>query len=48
MFLKVWKVTHKKTNETYAMKVMEKHKILTKKSVASVINEKNILKDIQS
>ncbi|KRW98394.1 Protein kinase-like domain [Pseudocohnilembus persalinus] len=46
-FGKVWKVVDKKTKEVYALKIMEKHKILTKKSVQSVINEKNILQEIQ-
>ena len=38
-FGEVWKVTEKKINKTYAMKVMDKAKILTKKSVQSVLNE---------
>ena len=39
-FGRVWKVSHKKTKTTYAMKVMDKAKILTKKSVNSVMNER--------
>jgi len=34
----VWKVNEKKNRKVYAMKVMDKAKILTKKSVNSVLN----------
>lgn len=37
-FGRVWKVLEKKTRKTYAMKVMDKAKIITKKSVHSVLN----------
>lgn len=39
----VWKVEMKKTREAFAMKEMSKAKILAKKSVNSVINEKKLL-----
>jgi serine/threonine protein kinase len=39
----VWKVVEKKTRKTYAMKVMDKAKIITKKSVSSVLSEREIL-----
>lgn len=42
-FGKVWKVEHKKEKKTYAMKEMSKARILTKKSVESVMKEKNFL-----
>lgn len=37
-FGRVWKVIEKKTRKTFAMKVMDKAKIITKKSVGSVLN----------
>ena len=37
-FGKVWKVVDKKTNKTFALKVMDKAKIMAKKCVQSVIN----------
>ena len=42
-FGRVWKVNEKKTRKIYALKVMDKAKIITKKSVHSVMNEKDIL-----
>ena len=42
-FGKVWKVEYKKTKEFYAMKEMSKARILAKKSVNSVMNERKIL-----
>jgi serine/threonine protein kinase len=42
-FGRVWKVEHKKTRRIYAMKEMEKSRILAKKSVNSVMNERKIL-----
>lgn len=39
-FGKVWKVCEKSTNKIYAMKDMQKVKIISKKSVHSVMNEK--------
>ena len=37
-FGRVWKVAEKKTKKIYALKVMDKAKIITKKSVNSVLN----------
>ena len=37
-FGRVWKVVEKKTRKTYALKIMDKAKIITKKSVNSVMN----------
>ena len=37
-FGRVWKVSDKKTKKVYAMKVMDKAKIITKKSVGSIMN----------
>ena len=42
-FGRVWKVIEKKNRKTYALKIMDKAKIITKKSVNSVMNEKDIL-----
>jgi serine/threonine protein kinase len=42
-FGRVWKVSEKKTRKLYALKVMDKAKIITKKSVNSVMNEREIL-----
>lgn len=42
-FGKVWRVEHKKEKRTFAMKEMSKARILTKKSVESVMKEKNFL-----
>jgi serine/threonine kinase 32/serum/glucocorticoid-regulated kinase 2 len=42
-FGKVWKVMEKRTKRTYAMKMMSKIKIINKKSVSSVMNERNYL-----
>lgn len=42
-FGKVWKVRCKRTGEIYAMKEMQKAKIINKKSVNSVMNERNLL-----
>ena len=39
-FGKVWKVDYKKYTKTYAMKEMSKARILTKRSVKSVLNER--------
>ena len=46
-FGKVWKVTHKKNNQLYAMKEIAKARILTKRSVDSVINERIILSELK-
>ena len=42
-FGKVWKVEKKKSKQLYAMKEMSKARILTKRSVKSVMNERQIL-----
>lgn len=42
-FGKVWKVEAKKTRQVFAMKEMSKVKIINKKSVTSVMNEKEFL-----
>ena len=42
-FGKVWKVEYKKSKMKYALKEMIKAKILAKKSVNSVMNEKQLL-----
>ena len=42
-FGKVWKVSVKKTKRSFAMKEMEKSRILAKKSVNSVMNERKLL-----
>ena len=45
-FGKVWKVTFKKTNQTFALKQMSKVKIIDKKSENSVMYEKQILSQL--
>ena len=48
-FGKVWRVQSKKDkNEEFAMKEMAKARIITKKSVNSVMNELKLLSMIQS
>ena len=42
-FGKVWKVELKKNRNLYAMKEMSKAKIIAKRSVNSVLNERNLL-----
>lgn len=42
-FGRVWKVEMKKSRTVYAMKEMNKARILTKKSVNSVMNERKLL-----
>lgn len=39
-FGKVWRVTQKKTKKSFAMKEMCKARIITKRSVKSVLNER--------
>ena len=43
---KVWKVSHKKYKKIYAMKEMSKLKIIDKKSIASIKNERELLSKI--
>lgn len=47
-FGKVWKVFRKKSNESFALKEMSKARIITKRSVKSVINERQILANLQN
>ena len=47
-FGRVWKVTEKKTKDIYALKVIDKARVITKKSVNSVINEREILSQLLS
>lgn len=42
-FGKVWKVESKKTRTLYAMKELSKAKVLAKKSVKSIMNERKFL-----
>mmetsp|Transcript_28406 Transcript_28406/g.50562 ORF Transcript_28406/g.50562 Transcript_28406/m.50562 type:complete len:359 (-) Transcript_28406:30-1106(-) len=42
-FGRVWRVIHRKTGQVFAMKEMEKAKIINKKSVCSVLNERKLL-----
>jgi serine/threonine protein kinase len=42
-FGRVWKVEQKRTRKIFAMKEMEKSRILSKKSVNSVMNERKLL-----
>ena len=39
----MWKVQHKKTKQVYALKEMYKAKIIQKKSINSVMNERKLL-----
>lgn len=45
-FGRVWKVTEKKTKDVYALKVIDKARVITKKSVQSVMNEREILSSL--
>jgi serine/threonine protein kinase len=47
-FGKVWKVDRKKNKKDYAMKEMSKSRILTKRSVKSVMNERSILTQLHN
>lgn len=47
-FGKVWVVSLKHKKRYYALKEMSKAKIITKRSVESVINEKNILLELKN
>ena len=44
---KVWKVEMKKTRTSFAMKEMSKARIISKKSVHSVVNEKRLLSQLK-
>ena len=42
-FGRVWRVQNKKGTEEFAMKEMSKQRIISKKSINSVLNERNLL-----
>ena len=44
----MWKVEYKKVKKIFAMKEMSKARILTKRSVKSVMNERQILTQLNS
>lgn len=46
-FGKVWKVERKKDKQLFAMKEMSKARVLTKRSVNSVLNERKILQQLK-
>ena len=46
-FGKVWKLEHKKTGQLYAMKEMSKARVLSKKSVVSIMNERELLMELR-
>jgi len=46
-FSKVWKVERKKDQKNYALKEMAKARILAKKSVNSVMNERKLLSQLK-
>lgn len=46
-FGKVWRVEKKKERKQYAMKEMSKARILAKRSVNSVLNERKILNQLR-
>ncbi|EAR83938.2 Serine/Threonine kinase domain protein (macronuclear) [Tetrahymena thermophila SB210] len=47
-FGKVWRVEHKKNQKPYAMKEMSKSKIITKRSVNSVMSERHLLSQLKN
>ena len=47
-FSRVWKVERKKDRRVFALKEMSKARILAKKSVNSVMNEKHILSQLHN
>ena len=47
-FGKVWRVERKKAKQYFAMKEMSKARIITKRSVKSVINERQILAQLKN
>lgn len=46
-FGKVWLVTRKKDGKIFAMKEMYKPRVLSKRSISSVINERKILAQLK-
>ena len=47
-FGKVWKVENKKSKKQFAMKEMSKARIVTKRSIKSVMNEREILTQLHN
>lgn len=47
-FGKVWRVEKKKDRDIYAMKEMQKARVMAKKSVQSVMNELKLLSQLKS
>jgi serine/threonine protein kinase len=45
-FGKVWKVERKKDKQLFAMKEMSKARILSKRSINSVLNERKVLQTL--
>ena len=46
-FGRVWKIERRKFKSSYAMKEMSKARIVNKKSVQSIINEKQLLSQLK-
>jgi protein kinase A len=46
-FGKVWRVSHRKTKDGYAMKEMAKCRVIAKRSVNSVMNERKLLTSLR-
>jgi len=46
-FGKVWRVINRKSKKLYAMKELSKAKVLSKKSIHSVMNERGLLTHIK-
>jgi len=44
---KVWRVKGKRNNETFAMKIMQKHTVIMKRSIQSILNERMLLRSIK-
>ena len=42
----MWKVERKKDKQLFAMKEMSKARVLTKRSVSSVLNERKVLQQL--
>lgn len=47
-FGRVWRVNDKKSKQVYALKVIDKARVITKKSVQSIMNEREILSQLLS
>ena len=47
-FGKVWKIQKKKSDQMYAMKEMLKTRVIVKRSVASIMNERKLLATLRS